>query len=190
MPLPVLTHIFRCAIEWTETSATAVNVFHIDSATGTPLQIATALNAEAGGGMFDPISSLWAAQQVEITPLDGTSPSQRFPLTNWVGGGGTDYTPAASVVVSLHTNQRGPRGRGRIFLPGIAEGAQTKGAISGAQAASVAAAWQEFQDDLVGTSPSMQMVVASYTHVDTHTLTSISCNPVLATQRRRQSRLR
>jgi len=64
------------------------------------------------------------------------------------------------------------------------------GKVKPAYLADLQGGWGDFQADLEGNAPPVTLVVASYKEEVANAVTSILVQPVLATQRRRQSQLR
>lgn len=188
--LPVIANVFRCAINWDDgASARAVNVMHFLSVTLTPAQIATALGAHIQANQLGTMVGQAEARTVDITPLDGTTATQRFALANWSGPLATgDYSPASAVLVKLTTALRGRSNRGRIFLPFPSESKISNGIVDATTVGNMTTAWLAFDNAMATAGATLQ--VTSYKHANTHALTNISVENVLATQRRRQSRLR
>jgi hypothetical protein len=190
-PLPVIANTWRCAVKWSEAGGqTAVNVIHVKGAGLNWGIIAAAFSAEAEAGMFDPVSSSASATTMDITPLDGTGATITEALTGWVGNGDPDWIPAVSGLVKLSTAKRGRSYRGRIFLPFYSETAQENGSVLGDWIGADSGKWSEFNNDLFAGGTPLQLCVASYKHATSEVVTAITQEPVLATQRRRQGRLR
>jgi hypothetical protein len=191
-PLPVITDVFRCAIDWSSAAGfsptTAENVIHIKASGKTAAQVAAALDGDTDPNMFLSIASSASAPTVTITPLDGTSATVQFPLTTWLGTAAGEFVPAVAAVLSLYTGVRGRSHRGRIFLPFTAENRMANGFFSDpTNPPAMAAAWLEWaQDLLVG---GFLLSVASYKLHTSDTVTSIIGRQAFATQRRRQERL-
>lgn len=195
--LPVIAHTFRCALNWTESGGqTAANVIHIfdQSGTATAANIATALDNAAAGGMWACVVPTASVTDIGITPLDGTTATQHFtPATpsHWVGQNGTQFVPQVAVIVKLSTGLRGREHRGRVFLPFVAESSINDGFLDSTQATAMTSDWNDFQDDLNTSTPNALLVVASYKLATQDTVIEpLTVETVLATQRRRQGRLR
>lgn len=194
MPLPVITDVFRCSLEWRSSSVsgiTAANVIHVLNTTGTSTDVYNHFNANVTAAMWNALSTDMEVFQVKITPLDGVSPTTTHTTgtpAKWKGGAGSGPEPAVAEVITLYTNFRGRRNRGRVFLPGVAEGVIEDGLIGNTTTAGVQTAWETFLTAM-GTAGST-LVVASYLDADANTVTSLTVREVAATQRRRQSRLR
>jgi hypothetical protein len=203
IPLPVIPDTFRCALEWAHTSGqTAVNVIHIGTAVSgkTPAQVFAALDANVDAAQWDMVSSGASVAVVSITKLDGVSGTVAFPTgspAKWTGNGAGDFVPAASVLLKLQTGLRGRNHRGRIFIPFITEGNISNGELNPAEATAVTASWVDFQADLqADATTACAIVVAAYDRrhqgagAGAVTASALSIEVPLATQRRRQGRLR
>lgn len=204
IPLPVITDTYRCALNWilVGTSQTAVNVIHVTTDAGgkTPLQVMTCLNAHVTANMWGPVNNFAGVTSVSITPLDGTSPTTTFatglPAT-WTGTTTGDTTIAVAGLVKLQTAFRGRDNRGRIYLPFMAEAAMNQGGITPSILTAADTAWTAFLAAIKGdaTTP-MMLEVASYDRrhagAGAHAteVTSAFLEPMVATQRRRQQRIR
>lgn len=195
MPLPVIPNVYRVTLNWDLSGAqTAANVlnFH-DSTAGThdEQDLFTNLNAQVDSNMWSPVADTASVTSVDIIKLDGTTPQHTFTsltAANWDGGIGGTAVPAVAGLVSLRTSQRGPRGRGRVYLPFVSESEITSGFwTSGAHRAACEAAWEQFITDMSAADWDLQ--VASYVHGTTETVTNINVPSAFATQRRRQRRL-
>jgi len=107
-----------------------------------------------------------------------------------VGGGTGETIVQGCALVSLHTAQRGSRGRGRVYLGPITEGKQADGTLVAASQIQTLDAWAAWQENMLSATPSIELGVASYTHADFHPVTSIRVDSIIATQRRRLDQLR
>lgn len=194
-PLPVIDKVFRCTLRWTTGPQSAVNVIHIhgDSGTPTPADVFAALDANVDTGLWNTVVPGAVITQVDILPLDGVSGTTSFATggpAKWSGNSAGDSIPAVAVLVKFGTGLRGPKHRGRIYLPFTSEGTVAGGNITTGQAAALGAQWQELQDDLNANTPPFSIVIASYKHADFAKVTSFVGELECGTQRRRQQRLR
>ena len=192
-PLPVITNVFRCALEWQGGGGqSAVNILHIGNDTDDESGVFADLDAAVNSTLWRNTCSTAAITRVVIWDLSGSTAGQVFTPTggDWEGGSsGTEWAPAVAQLVSLRTAVRGSRGRGRIYLPFISEGGVADGFISDVGVlAEQQAAWDTFVDDLAAAGSQLQ--VASYAHESSNVVTGVNVEAILATQRRRQSRLR
>ena len=191
MPLPVITNVYRCALNWQSGSQKSVNVMHVRRAASSASAVAAALDAWATAGLwgFEPTGT--AVNNLVITPLDGTSASYTLPVTGakWSGSAGvSEFFPAAAVVVKLTTLLRGRSQRGRLFLPWVAESKQTNGGLDVATQGTTQTAWNTFLGALI--SAGFPPVVASYLHSSATDVVAMTVETLEGTQRRRQSRNR
>lgn len=195
-PLPVIAGAYRITLLWNNFDGIAPrNVLHVVAASGTVDDVADAFDAAMTSGinvgMFAVMNNSHFAGSFEILPLDGSTAQQSHDFTNSPrGGAAADITPAVCAVMSWHTAQRGPRGRGRTYIGPVREEAVTAGLFDATVQGNLVDAWAEFHDNLRSGSPILVPVVASYTHADAHEITSIRCDGVAGTQRRRQDQLR
>lgn len=191
-PLPVIADTARVALSWFSSDGTsATNVLHVHAPGKTAAQIATILDTRASTVLWHNVSSRAHVQQIEITPLDGTTATQIFnPATpaNWVGVGSASNIVEACTIIQFRTAQRGARGRGRLFLPFVPEDATEGGILVGSNLTQPPPQWRIFADNIA--SDGATLVVASYVHADQHTVTSIGVDQVIGIQRRRVERLR
>jgi hypothetical protein len=196
-PLPVIANVFRVAYNWKEsgTGQAAVNVIHIldTTATATPADIASNLDAATENLMWSQQVPTASVVDLGITPLDGVHATQHFaPATPgaWVGQNGADWTPDVAIIIKLSTGLRGRSHRGRMFLPFCNKAVVVAGAISGGTAGNYTTAFQEFMSDLNTGAKNLELVVASYKLATAAVVTSLICEQQVGTQRRRQGRLR
>lgn len=191
-PLPTIANVIRVGLRWNpHDGVQPYNVMHVATNTTDLEQLALDLGdswQDAGAGVFVRTCSGFTMTTVDLTPLDGVTATQQWPLGHTLSGG-TDgeSIPATCAVLSLKTNQRGPRGRGRLYLGPLAEGAQSNGLVNGPD--TVSAAWRAFNTALAATDSAASMVVASYTHADAGAVTSMHIDAACGTQRRRQRQL-
>lgn len=197
--LPVIADTFRVVLKWTHaTGQTAVNVLHIhdDTGTATRTDIYNALNTHVSSSMWGIVAQGGSVTEVDITPLDGSTATATFLTgspSKWTGASGNvsdPFFPAGSGLLKLQTDLRGPAHRGRVFLPFVPENEVTDGSIDGSIASTVSTAWETFRNALLTNSPAVSLDVASYKHASTTPVQKVTCEPVIATQRRRQNRLR
>jgi hypothetical protein len=210
-PLPVIAGIHRVALSWRVGSSgpTAVNVMHFYNPAADPDGLFAALDLNVNTAMWTGVMSNTAVYEVSITPLnsDGATKIYVPAGTKWAGAATAgEYSPATAVVVTLRTDKRGRRNRGRIYLPFPAESVMLSGQYA-TTTTSATTAWNNFRTALkTATYP---MHVASYGHSlhriknpgGGYTLTPVSWAPTsnevtssqvmgtFGTQRRRQSRL-
>lgn len=191
MPLPVITNVFRVALEWgggIAGGSNPVNVMHfLDSLGGQDENaLNTALNAHWSSTQQTCTATALAATTMVITALNGTSGSQTYVSANarWVGETGGQYIPASSSLIKLTTPLRGRSHRGRLFLPGLGEAAQDGGIVSAGLVTACNTAWASFLTAM--NTANWPMQVASYKLATSATVTHAVCQSMAATQRRRQ----
>jgi hypothetical protein len=195
-PLPTITNVFRVALTWTESGGQhAVNVMHIrdDSGGHGAGQLMTALDAHITANQWLTVVNTAVVTDVAITPLDGSSATQHFnPATpaHWTGGNPPDFSPASAAVIKLTTALRGRSHRGRLFLPFVSENIMSNGVLNSTTAANVSTAWVAFDTAMTSNAPPWSLGVASYKLSQFNQSTDPVCEIILATQRRRQGRLR
>lgn len=195
MPLPVIADVFRVTFDWsTSGGVTPRNVIHVQdlgharSEADVGSDIGEVLGSVAH--LFECVKDSYTLGQLTVIKLDGSSASVVVPFSTTNGQASGDIIPASSGVLSLRTEVRGPRGRGRLFLGPVGEGAQAGGILSSGVVSDMQAAWLTAADELQSLSPGLPLVVASYKHGDAHPVSNIIMDPVCGTQRRRQTQLR
>jgi hypothetical protein len=160
----------------------------------TATEVFTCLDAHVTAAMWSSVGGGASVSDVAITPLDGVSPTVDFPTgspAKWTGPGGGQTSPAVATLVKLTTDLRGRSHRGRVYLPFQSEAAEADGALNPATQTAAQAAWSTFLTAIAAdaTTP-MTLVVASYKLSSARNVQSVAVEGMLATQRRRQSRLR
>lgn len=193
-PLPVISNVYRISPRWLGTNPPA-NVFHVRSAAPqTASVIGAAIGSALSGVALDIYSGVvntYSFTSVDVLPLDGTSATVTVPLGVTVAGAGSgDPIREAAFVVSLHTAQRGSRGRGRQYVGPLVEAEQSAGIALPARTAILTTGWLGFKTNLAAGTPSLELVIASYVHADAHPVTSIRTDSVIGVQRRRLDRIR
>lgn len=209
MPLPVINNTVRVAISGITSRNTGwANVLHFRT-TGPAISAALidTLHTEiaklytgpayTGGlvGLKQPLSSQMSCKFAKYTPLDGLS-ATTVKTFAWSGTStGDALPPQVAICISLRTNTRGRRYRGRLYLPQPSEAASSgQGMISQADADGLDAQCEGFRAALPALS--WEWVIASYGKSKTKTglvtwtpfatpLTSVSVDRILDTQRRR-----
>lgn len=177
------------AFVWTNgAGGSAANIMHFRATTATALF--TALNANVTAAMWGFPASAWSISSVNITPLDGTSPTVINPVSGvkWTGTGGADSIPSCAAIVKETTNKRGKSYRGRIYLPNVGETSQTNGALVASIVLSSQAAWDTFYTAM--STATCIPAVASYKFSTAENVVKFTVEGMAGTQRRRQSRLR
>lgn len=189
MALPIITDTFRVTLNWTGSGVGAHNVMHVHSSTLDEAGVYNAINSAVTASMWDGVRATQSVDSVEVLKLDGTTAGLIFPTARpakWSGVQATgDYSVVESIVVSLRTAVRGPRGRGRLFLPFPAESAVTNGFLNTGNNTTMTGAWNLFLVNLVG----CELVVASYKHATQAQVGVVLVDPVIHAQRRRAKQL-
>lgn len=184
----------RVAVRSTPGSAGlyAITTFAVASAHTDRLDLYADIGVHVSSSMFGAFTEDVKATEVTITDLDGSTQPLTFPgWANWRGGRNTgpECIPQACVTVSEYTSQPGRSGRGRMYLPFIAETAAQQGYVAAADVASMQTAWDDFIADLLAETTPITLGVASRTDEAFYDIQSVVIRNVISTQRRRQSRL-
>jgi hypothetical protein len=161
-----------------------------DSGTGT---LASFLSSAHG------FSEIGAVQmtQTEATSVDGTGGNQE---QSYPGGWymfPTGSEPRGSVVVdslpyevacavTLHTDTRGPRGRGRLYLPPFNKNALAAGGLFSTVASGTAGEFVKQLANRAATATSLVPVVVSGRAIQLHEIVGVSTGLVPDSQRRRR----
>jgi len=195
--LPVIADTFRCALNWTTSGGQiAVNVIHIHTVTSgkTAADVDEVLEDQVGSNLWLSVSSTAQVTDIAITPLDGVSATQHFvPAVpaGWTGGQAGDFSPATAAIVKIPTDQRGRSKRGRVFLPFTGESVMANGVLDNTTRSSMETQWNTFQAALKADPDTPCFIcVASYKLASQREPLALSVEHLLATQRRRQGRLR
>jgi hypothetical protein len=195
-PLPTIPNIHRVTLNFNQVNGVSPrNVFHVDGGTHTVQEVGLQLRAcftSSGAGLFEIVPTAYQFSDISIIPLDGHSATYNQALSAPVtgGAGGTQGSPATAAVLSMHTNQRGPRGRGRLYIGPCSENFIADGVMDATKRTNMVATWTNFKSALFqGTTP-LVLVVASYVHSQANSVNSLSMNLICGTQRRRQDQLR
>jgi len=196
MPLPTIADVYRVAFVWTPVNGISpANIVHMRKASSSESDIASVTNdamllGVGSGNMFGCVHSAWAVESLVVTKLDGSSPGFDEPLPDgpFSGTHGGDSLPSTCGVISFKTAQKGPRGRGRIYLGPSSEIVVGGGSLEAGVQTELLDGWTAFLNHLsVG---DVEFGVASYVHRDFHPLTSFRVDTLVGTQRRRQDSLR
>jgi hypothetical protein len=192
MPGPIIIpNVWQVTLKWDPFAGVkARNVLHFESASGTKAQLAAAMNTNLKSAMFGAQSLSMLVNRVGIMHLDGTDPEADFPVSQSGNHSGTDCIPQLCQIISLRTTQRGPRGRGRIFLGPVVEGAQASGVIDPTVVPVSQTAWETFKTDMATAAGNWNLVVASRKHLSFATVETLISETQAATQRRRMQQLR
>jgi len=191
----VIANVFRVSMPWQGGLVKPVNVFHVKSAAAsTASDVGDAIDGALAGLTGDPWNSMsddYTCEVIDIIELDGSSATFAKTLTNIPQGAASGpEVPNTAGVVSFHTAQRGSRGRGRMYVGPVTEDIIDNGELQGSNAADMRQGWEDFITALPLQTPSLELVVASYVHADSHQVTNFRVDTILGTQRRRQDQLR
>lgn len=187
-PLPTIADVYRCRLILTSLSGVKpVNTIHVLAPSSSVSAVAAAFNTNATADMVRPISSGIDWQGVSITPLDGTTAETDHIFTTHKTGGATgEVIWNMAACLSFKSNQRGPQGRGRVFLGPTTEGINSSGVWTPSDASACSTAWGVFFAAL--TTAGIIPVVASYVHSAAYPIVSIRADNALCSQRRRLDR--
>lgn len=193
-PLPTIGNCVRVTLNWSDVQGvTPRNVLHLITASVDGEEIGAALDEvfTEYPDAFQTISTSALLQSYSILPLDGSSATQEVQSvgTDIVGGASGETIPAAAAVISFRTNQRGPRGRGRLYLGPMGEGALANGIVVESYRNSAVSSWQAIAADLPASPIAASLGVASYVHAEVGGVSSISMRAPAGTVRRRQNQL-
>jgi hypothetical protein len=194
--LPIINNVFRCALNWEYNATsvqTATNVIHVkDNAGGhDAVDAYNVINAHVTAGMWGATVDNMGVISVDVTPLDGSSATYSAVTgtpAKWAGAITGEFVPQASAPTSLATANRGRSARGRVYVPGLCEGAQSEGFLTGSIVTSITTAWETFLSALLANTPPWELVVASYKLATAQPVIAVQCRSAIATQRRRQRR--
>jgi hypothetical protein len=148
--LPVIADVFRVTFHWSALAGAdhPVSVQHFRAtAAGDSADLAAQLDANKQTHQLEGLTTATAVGRIDILPLDGVTPTHSFTLANWFGesGGGGDPLIGQAIMLLGQSSVRGPRHRGRMFLPSPIESIITQGSITEANRAEIETAWNGFQ---------------------------------------------
>lgn len=181
--------IYRMTLNITNTSApTTHNVLHW-SGSGSE-DVLSADFDDALGELAAASHLLWPcpddSTMNSISTLDvgSTEASFDYNLTNdQTGGASGDPIWQAAGIVSIKTNTRGPRGRGRIYLGPCAEDANDSGNLDPTGMGVCQTAWNDLRASMA--LDGWSLGVYSRTYSTFAAATSVTVRDYIATQRRR-----
>lgn len=191
MPLPTIADVFRVALNWASSAGDPrINVIHISAPTKTEAQVFASLDSNVTANCWAATGSGSTVERVVITKLDGVADPFEFDTgspAKWSGGAGSaDFIPQVAALMKLISGSGGRRGRGRIFLPDVAESVQVGGILNSTNINNLNTGWDDLANGLV--SDGMAIGVASYVASQWRQATTIFAETFTATQRRRQHR--
>lgn len=194
MPLPVIAQTRRVTWNWAPIGGVPIahNVVHVNCLDAvSDVDVADKMASALVANIFNAVSSSFELQSMDVLRLDGTSTTTTRTFTTTPKGTGTgEGIRNSSMVCSLKTATRGPANRGRIYLPFLAESVTNNGVVAGATVTAASTAWNAYLTSLSTGSPALILVVASYLNGNAHAVTSVRCDTVVGTQRRRLKALR
>lgn len=193
--LPIIPNTYRVTLLWGANLGIACrNTFHVNKA-GTTLaaiwgNLDTAFGAPAlAASQWQACGVGFGCQTALVYDLGTTNAGEVRTLTRGlVGGGANDVIPGASPIITIRSSQRGPQGRGRLYLPPVTEDQQAGGKLTAGALTTMGAAWATFLGSLAGNGVAFGM--ASYKHAAFHPFTSVVVESALATRRPRQNKIR
>ncbi len=199
MPLPIIAGTVRAAVRGTQSNGKPwVNVWHLRKIGAPPVTAAdiAAWDAQfvkfyigpaAGGGNFwlGRMGLGGSLQDITYTPLDGTSPSTVVSHAAATSGGAAAVPGEVAFVLTLRTQIRGRRYRGRIYLAGLDK------ALLNNDGTATAATISNATLQIVGvqallTPAGAQLVVASYRYALATDITQYTMDGRGDMQRRRK----
>jgi hypothetical protein len=178
--LPIITEVFRVTLRWGGGTYPDVhNVFHVTSPTATPADIATALDGSWHNGQFGIVSNNYSVNTYMILPLDGSATTSEFApdpgnTEGLDGQASGDILFNIAMCLGWLTAQRGPRGRGRLFLGPVSESNVVSSSFNGVDFTALANAWDLWGAAMIAAD--CTPVVASYAHHDAHPVTGYRAN--------------
>lgn len=195
--LPVIADVFRVAIvHGTADNKRSVNVINVRTTSGrTPSQVAHDLDLSVT--TLHPFIALHSAYNIDhvklqVTKLDGVSPTIEATPTDpaWGGGTGGDAVPEAALGMTIRTAKRGRSFRGRLFIGPVSESEINDGLFTGTQPADTSAAWSAWATAFNATGSAGEFGVASYKLAQFNPVTEFETHLGVRTQRPRLVRVR
>jgi len=189
MALPTIAGIARVTLDWhTEAGGTFANVLHFHRAAGDEDDVFAALGSNLTNEMVAAMAPTCHLVNIDILLLDGASSTHHYPLDGtYKGTGSGEPLYQVCAIVSLYTGLRGPRHRGRIFLPCVGESNTANGLLNTVDQTEMQGGWEDFVAAMSADSTLLQ--VTSYEHADSEDVTAVAVQQVTGTQRRRMRQL-
>lgn len=174
--LPVIANTWRCSIQGTQTNGGSfVNVVHMRwKGAGTPtssdittldtslIRLWAGTDYSSGHPWLYQCPSTTKLVQATYLPLDGTGLAYSVAHTNAGAGAGSSLPQECAPVLTLRTNYRGRRYRGRIYFPAPVQAATSAdGTLTAAVATATVAQWNGM---VAAVTANWEPVVASYGH--------------------------
>lgn len=200
-PLPIITDGFRVTNIYGSDDAQFTNTYWVQSGTTvTPTALGSAFidaydNNTGGSTMRALHSSSITLHSVDVTALDGVTPTVNVPRAAGVHGTGVANAAAANaaLVITWLTGIRGRAARGRTFLGGLpASSMEDGGGLWSTAILTDALDWvQNFLDAIVGHD--LQLLMVSQRSTETpglhvHPITDFTPRAGVGTQRGRTER--
>lgn len=184
----------RVAINWSSSAGIRpVNVFHLITSSQNEFEIGEALDeAFTGDGeaAFTPVMENFTIESWSITNLGGSNATQIIPSGAAISGGtGGNIVPQVAGVLSMRTNIRGSRGRGRLYLGPAGETNIDAGLWALGVPPGTVAGWLAAAESLADNPLNISFGVASYVHEEVAGVSSFSMRRAAGTQRRRQNQV-
>lgn len=187
---PIIADVFRCTLNWESLNGVAPrNVFHVSAAAMSVTEVMAVLQANVYDAMFGCMVSEQLLGTITVLPLDGVTAGLEEPPTDPTAGTSEgQVSPASAGLLKIKTLVRGPSARGRMYIGPVAESAMADGVLDPTIAGTMISSWYE----AIGawSTAGLTFGVASYTHLVFHPMASMTIEPLLGTQRRRQDQIR
>lgn len=188
MPLPTITDVYRCAIQsgGAGIADSAVNVVHLKTTTLSLADLNTALQNRWAAAFRQFIPTLWAWDQVSITPLNGSA-TVNFPWTDDQPSSTQACLPLqVACCVSWRTGIAGRSHRGRSYIGPLGNNFTDPSVPDRISATPFAAIDGNAASLITGlASDDATLVVASYTLATADEVTNNVTNPRICTVRKR-----
>ena len=163
---------------------------HFFAPTHTASDVYTSINSHVTAAMWTHTNNFVQVTEVDVIPLDGTSLTSINATgapAKWSGAQTSgDTILQVAALIKLQTSIRGRSYRGRLFLPLVSELATANGTLGGSVQTAMTTAWQTFQ--AATGADGINLAVASYKLAVATEVSVVSCESVVATQRRRVGR--
>lgn len=191
-PLPIITDVFRVTLNWSNLVGVAPrNVFNVLAPTYDELTLGGALVSHFTDAMFSCLNDSYILNDIDVIALDGASATQTTPDGNTNGQtSSSQLLPATAAILSIRTAQRGPQGRGRMYIGPCCEANVASGVLDSTVRSTMEAAWTTFINAIETLVSPITFGVASYKHAAFYDHVTHQVESVVGTQRRRQDQLR
>ena len=131
---------------------------------------------------------------IEVMKLDGVSPIASLTTTGtkWNGLAAGEFTPQVAALVRHSTAVRGKKGIGMSYIPFTGEGVISAGSLAVGTRDAMQTAWDNFGGaaSAAGITPILVSWPPADLNASGRDIIKFTVQTVLATQRRRQNRLR